>query len=244
MKHALRFIVGVVAIVAAVFLCKMIGSMIYGWGLGNTLSDFVFNFIADKIDILGVANGRTNVTLAEIDTFNAMGKASSGDPNWTVWHYGLQQAGVPDMFWGYIDGILDANLARYGATDTFALARPIAEVGGMLICIGIGFLALLIAINLVGALIIWIIAKALRLEQRKGIFSRLLGLVFGIATAASILWSVSLAINIIVLMDNPLADHIKSVLEWDVAGNFHFAKWYCQFELFHYNDILSYFTKA
>ena len=46
------------------------------------------------------------------------------------------------------------------------------------------------------------------------------------------------------LMNNPLADHIKSVLEWDVAGNFHFAKWYCQFELFHYNDILSYFTKA
>ena len=237
-----RFVVFGIAIVCAIFFCKPIANAMASSGMGKGINDWLYGYIANKIDFqVGSYHitGDFEVTESMISLINTAGRI--GDESFNIWHSIYAKLSIPQGLYGTIDGSIANLTASYDSS--FTLARPLSDVLTNGMCLVLSFLILFLGILLVGHIalaLIKIIGKIL--GAKPSLLSRLLGMATGLIIAAGTVWALCLTMNIVMMMDNQIADHIKNAIKVNEPDTWTFAKWLCQAKL-GYNEVIAFLMK-
>lgn len=234
-----------VAIAVAILVSKPLAAAVQNWGIVGNMNQGLFGFIAGKINISFGAvqlTGETQITQAELAAANEAGKVYYADPNFDIFHTAYAAIHLPSFFYNLVDGLINDAIAAYG-TNSFALAQPLADIMTHAICYVACFVVLFLLTVIIGAIILFIIRLALKaLPDHKTLISRFVGGVVGLGLAVGTVWVLCLLINIVLLMDNGFAMHLRDVLRYDDPNAWTFAKWLVQTD-FGYNAIIAFFIK-
>lgn len=233
------------ALAVAILVSKPLAAAVQGWSITANMNKGLFDFIAGKINVsFGLVNitGSTQITATELAAANAAGKLYYADPNYDIFHVAYESVHLPTAFYGTIDGLINEAIAGYNG-QAFALAQPLADIMTRAICYAGSFLALFIVTAIVAGIIIAIIRASLKkAKPHIGLGSRFVGGLVGLAIGAGVVWTLCLLINVVLLMDNGFATHLKDVLRINDPNAWTFAKWLVQSNL-GYNAIIGFFIK-
>jgi len=230
-RGGFKTVAGIIAVGAAVaiavFVTQPLGDLIAGGELGQKANGLAFQLISSKISysvtVAGIpttVKGDTEINSVILAALNA----TSSEGN--IWHDIYVNVGVPTIFYGRLDEIMNAAVAAYG-TDSFMLASPVADVLTNAIVYGGTFLVLFLVSALILGIIVNAIAKALlKSGNTVGPISHLVGFIFGAVVGAAIVWVAALSLNLVMLMDSPASDYLREVLHMTAGDEtFGFAKW-------------------
>lgn len=208
-RGGFKTVAGIIAVAAAVliavFVTRPLGDALAAGGLGNSTKDLALQLVNSKI-----SGGSTEIT-----AFDA-----------TIYHEAYVSLSVPEIFFGKLDEAITGIIATYEGA-AFTVATPLAAIVANAIIYGGTFLVLFLVSALILGIIVSLIAKALLKSGNKvGPISHLVGFLFGAAIGAAIVWAASLSINLLLMFDSPVSEHLNSVLhltEGDTTWTF--AKW-------------------
>jgi uncharacterized membrane protein required for colicin V production len=210
-RGGFKTVAGIIAIAAAVliavFVTRPLGDALAAGGLGTSTGNLAYDLVCSK-----VSGGSDNIEVATFDV--------------AIYHDAYAAFSVPEVFFGKLDEVITAWVANV-ELDTFVYAVPLATIISNAIIYGGTFLVLFLVSALILGIIVSLIAKALLKSGNKvGPISHLVGFLFGAAIGAAIVWAACLSINLLLMFDSPISEHLNTVLhltEGDTTWTF--AKW-------------------
>lgn len=223
----------------AFLLYKTIGNLLYNGAAGKGIHDALYAFFKDHIsytptvDLGGIIIEGTTIT-GETEIPRALWESESFRAEVYT------QANVSEQLIPYLDSMVVQALAEIQG-DSIPLASPIAIGLTHLVCFGLGFLIVALGAFVIGIIVMVIVSLILKLSgKKKSLLNRLLGVLAGLVSAAAIIWTVSLGLNIALAFDNDVSTYLKAVLSWDDDSVWTFAKWCAKTDL-GYSGVLSLF---
>ena len=225
-------------------LCRPVGGWIGDLGARAWVNDGIFGRLKD-IEVFSF--GGTSMTLgteidrAQLETAHAAWIAAGNtgtleDMLREALHSGYSSCFVPSSAYGTLDGIILQNIPDIG---TFSLAGIVASSVAQVVCVIIGFAAVLVATFLIGFIVLIIVSAVRKAAgKRPGMVSRLLGIVFGCVSAFVTCWTITIVLKSIGSCFTPMNDFFVTSMRLDDPSYWNIGKFFFNIN-FGYGDLFN-----
>lgn len=244
LKTLIMLAVFALGIGLAFALCKPVGSWIGGFGVQNWVNDGIFGRLKDVVVFnygsesltLGSEIDRAQLETAHAAWIAAGNEGTTNDMIISALHSGYSTCFIPSAAFGVLDKLIVTNIPDVG---TFSLASIVSGSVAQVTCTVIGFAGILLVTVIVGFIIIAIVSGIRKAAgHRPGFVSRLLGILFGAATAFVTCWTISIVLQSLGTTFPAMSDFFKESMKLDDPSYWNIGKFFFNIN-FGYGDLFN-----